>query len=112
MLKPRNLNYDQFADAGPSPTPEDAMKTVVHLADSAAFNFKHGASHLKSAQDEADKLGPAGKNVVWHLDHSIKHHIAAQEDLESLRDHVKAHPAFKEGIDEMAGLTDRMQNWR
>lgn len=106
-----NLSYDQFADAGPSPTDEDAFTTVVHLADSAAFNHKHGASHLASAREEAAKLQDGGK-VVWHLDHATKHHIAAQGDLESLVEHVKRHPAFEPGRSEMQYLTGQLQNWR
>lgn len=109
-MSARNLSYDQFTDAGPSPTHEDAMKTIVHLTDSASFNAKHGASHLASAREEAAKLADGAK-VVWHLDHATKHTISTHEDLESLRNHIKESPFLRQAVDEMTNLTRRHQGW-
>lgn len=111
----RNLNYDQFADAGPSPTEPDALATIVHLADSAAFNHKHGAMHLARTQEEVaklpDSLGKQRDLIIWHLDHATKHHIAAQEDLESLVHHAKTSQFLKPHTDEIGEATRRLQNW-
>lgn len=112
-MAPRNLSYDQFADAGPSPTKEDAYATVVHLADSAGFNLKHGAMHLKRTQDEVRKLPPSKQRdvAIWHANHSLKHHITAQDDLMSLVDHVQSHPSFKSAVAETGDLTRQLQGW-
>jgi hypothetical protein len=107
------LNYDQFAEAGPSPTKTDAFSTIVHLADSAAFNLKHGAMHHARVQDLISQLPESElhQQIIWNHDHAIKHHIAANEDLTSLIDHVKSNPYLKDAVNETAQETHRLQRW-
>jgi hypothetical protein len=107
----RNLSYDQFADAGPSPDGKSALTTIVHLADSAGFNLKHGSSHLADARKEAAALGPAGHKVVWHLDHATKHHIATDEDLTSMREHIEQSEFLRDAVNEITSLTNHHQGW-
>ena len=51
-----DLSYDEFSDAGPSPTGKDALATVIHIADSSAFNHKHAAMHADRVREELIKL--------------------------------------------------------
>lgn len=94
----RSLRAEQFADAGPSPTREDAYATVVHNGDSAAFNLKHGARHLARALKEVRKLpdGDMRDVIDWNLQHALKHHIEAREDVSKMVKHVRSHPAFRQ----------------
>jgi hypothetical protein len=100
------LNAEQFANSGPSPTQSDAMATVVHLADSAAFNHKHGANHLAKAYDLVQGLPPdvksamekvvrGKKTIEWHLEHATKHSIEAGDDIGQMAKHIRTHPAFR-----------------
>jgi hypothetical protein len=109
------LNYDQFAEAGPSPTSNDAFSTIAHLADSAAFNAKHGALHHYEAQKITRKLpdsvGDLRDQIIWELDHSTKHGIACHEDLESLVKHVKTNKYLKPAALDLAEQTQKLQAW-
>lgn len=99
----RSLNQDQFAEVGLSPTEFDGFATVVHLTDSAAFNFKHGFLHLGRTMQEAQKIQDheTRTNVLWNAAHSEKHMIKARNDLDNLRNHLKQHPLFKDHVAEL-----------
>ena len=118
------LTYDEFANAGPSPTKGDAFTTVIHIADSAAFNHKHAAMHADRVREELIHLldmlpgSPIYKEmrdqikiVIWNYDHEIKHFITAQADTESLVKHLRSHPAFKNEVAETARFTNMLQGW-
>jgi hypothetical protein len=118
------LTYDEFSDAGPSPTKQDAFTTVIHIADSSAFNHKHAAMHADRVREELIKLmdmlpkSPIYnemrdqiKIVIWNYDHEIKHFITAQADTESLVKHLRSHPAFKNEVAETGTMTNLLQGW-
>jgi hypothetical protein len=118
------LDYDTFANAGPSPTKEDAFTTVIHIADSSAFNHKHASMHANRVREELVKLldmlpkSPIYKDikeqikiVIWNYDHEIKHFITAQADTESLVKHLRSHPAFKNDVAQTGALTNMLQGW-
>lgn len=120
----QNLTYDNFSEAGPSPTSKDAMSTVIHIADSSAFNHKHAAMHAARVQEELKKLldmlpkSPIYNElreqislIVWNYDHEIKHFITAQADTESLVKHLRSHPAFKNEVAETGRFTNMLQGW-
>lgn len=96
----RSLNSQQFAYAGLSPTEEDGIATVVHLTDSAAFNFKHGAMHTTRMMEEARGIQDPDvrRKVIWNAMHAGKHMLKAQNDLDNLRHHLAQHPLFADEV--------------
>jgi len=94
----QKLSAEQFANSGPSPTQEDAFTTVAHLADSVAFNHKHGSRHLVRVMDALDQMpieARLKKPLYWNLEHATKHSLEAANDAQKLAKHVRNHPAFR-----------------
>lgn len=98
------LSSEQFANSGPSPTTEDAFKTVSHLADAVGHDLKHGSSHLFSLMKHIQKDPMPDKTretLLFHANHSMKHTLGAKEHSEKLGKHVARHPAFRSATQEI-----------